>query len=308
MNLIQFLSLCVCMIAIALSGCSKKESEEAFDLTELEEIEQYEDSLIKSGALDEMQKTDDHAKESGTRSVERAPASTSSPASNHDSHHWDYKGQRGPSSWGSIKPDYALCSHGKSQSPVDLKWKKPKMGREISFHYSSKSGKSVDNGHTIQFDVDPGSYVTIGKSRYDLIQFHFHSQSEHTLSGKHYPLELHLVHKDSKGKLAVVGILYKEGATENKSIAHLWKNIPDKSKEKSRSLGTFNVNDLLPSKLTYYNYKGSLTTPPCSEGVDWNVLNTPIEISKEQIATFQKYYTGNNRPLQALNGRSPINF
>jgi carbonic anhydrase len=221
--------------------------------------------------------------------------------------HWSYEGSEGPESWGKLNSEWGLCSSGHAQSPVDLKWKKPSQNRSVAFFYNSTPAEIVDNGHTIEVNLQPGSKVDLGGKAYDLVQFHFHAESEHTLSGKHFPLELHLVHKDAAGHLAVIGVLFKLGE-KNEWIEKLWKEIPAKGKTAVLSSKTFDPSRLLPPQTTHYHYMGSLTTPPCTEGVDWNVLNTPLEISQEQLAAFQKLYAHNNRPLQNTHGRRPANF
>jgi carbonic anhydrase len=222
--------------------------------------------------------------------------------------HWAYEGEHGPNSWGEMNAEWNLCSKGHKQSPIDLKWKKPSTGRSISFFYNSSPAEIIDNGHTIQVNLKPGSKVDLDGKVYDLVQFHFHTESEHTIASKHFPLELHFVHKNEAGELAVVGVLFKVGE-ENESIDKLWKEIP-KTKEKAVAFSskTFDPARFLPSKTTHYHYEGSLTTPPCSEGVNWNVLNTPVELSEKQLQAFQKLYVKNNRPIQSLHSRKPANF
>ncbi len=230
----------------------------------------------------------------------------------HDAHekapHWSYERESGPEAWGKMNPDWNLCIKGSEQSPIDLKWKKPVKDRSISFFYNSTPAEIIDNGHTIQVNFKPGSKVDLDGKVFDLVQFHFHAESEHTIASKHFPLELHFVHKNEAGELAVVGVLFKIGA-ENEALEKLWKDIPHK-KEKAVSLSskTFDPSRLLPTKTTHYHYKGSLTTPPCSQGVNWNVLNTPLEISEKQLKTFHKIYAKNNRPVQTLHSRKPANF
>jgi carbonic anhydrase len=222
--------------------------------------------------------------------------------------HWAYEGEEGPSAWGKLE-GFELCEHGKEQSPIDLRWKKPSNKRKIEFHYASDAnGKILDNGHTIQVNLDAGNYALIEGKRFELVQFHFHSHSEHALSKKFFPLEMHFVHKDSEGKLAVVGVLFEEGK-ENSEIKKLWSELPsEKEKEVQIQHAKLNLNALLPTQLTHYHYQGSLTTPPCTEGVSWNVLNTPIKVSKEQLQNFTHLYSNNFRPLQNVNERKPANY
>jgi carbonic anhydrase len=222
--------------------------------------------------------------------------------------HWTYSGEQGPDHWADLNPSFSTCRSGHEQSPVNLAWRKPSKGRSLRFYYNETPAKIIDNGHTVQVNFSPGSKVDIDGKVFDLVQFHFHTQSEHTLSGKHFPLELHFVHKNDQGQLAVVGVLFQLGK-ENPWIEKLWKEIP-RTKEVETQLkhAAFTPANLLPEKTTHYHYMGSLTTPPCTEGVNWNVLNTPLEISAEQWSAFKKLYSENNRPVQELKSRKPANF
>lgn len=221
--------------------------------------------------------------------------------------HWSYGGAEGPDNWGKIAPEYEMCEHGKRQSPIDLKWSKQKGSRSLEFHYSDASYTVVDNGHTIQVNVPAGSYAMIDGKRYDLAQFHFHTLSEHTFSGKHFPLEAHFVHKDSNGALAVVGVMFNEGKS-NPDLAKIFKNIPKTKDSEVKVSSTFNPSSLIPASHTHYKYDGSLTTPPCSENVNWTVLNSPKEMSEDQIRFFNQHYVNNNRPTQPLHERTPASF
>ena len=226
-------------------------------------------------------------------------------------HHprWSYEGVLGPQMWGDLDASYALCKTGDMQSPIDLKWSKPTKGRSIAPSYKTSRLRIIDNGHTVQVNADPGSSISINGEVYQLLQVHFHSQSEHTFSGKHYPMEMHFVHKSKSGKLAVVGRMLMVGSKSDPTIAKIWANLPkSKSMEMEAAGHSIDFMALVPKKLTYYNYAGSLTTPPCSQGVDWNVLNTPLEISKDQLTAFRALYANNFRPVQPLNGRKPINY
>lgn len=222
--------------------------------------------------------------------------------------HWSYEGHGGPEHWGTLDPKWVTCSEGKTQSPVDLKWSKSKGDGKIEFSYQGSPLKLIDNGHTLQVNFEPGSKVNLRGQTYELVQMHFHTTSEHTFSGKSYPLELHFVHKNAEGKLAVVGVMFEVGAA-HPGIQALWDQWPtEKGAEKVVSGVQVNPQDFLPSRSSHYHYWGSLTTPPCSEGVNWNVLNTPLQISKEQLARFTKTYAHNSRPVQPLFGRKPANF
>lgn len=217
--------------------------------------------------------------------------------------HWAYEGDTGPAHWGDLKPEFAACKDGKSQSPVDIAGAVKADLPAIETHYDDTTLRVINNGHAIQANYDNGSYAIIGGKRYDLLQFHFHGPSENTVDGKAFPLEAHLVHKSEDGTLAVIGVLYKEGK-ENKTIGEVWKNIPkEQGKEEVVEGKKISVKGVMPSDKTYYHFSGSLTTPPCTEDVSWNVLTTPVEISTQQIEEFRKYYKNSARPVQPLHGR-----
>lgn len=236
---------------------------------------------------------------------EEAPAPA--PAAHHEKH-WSYSGETGPDHWGKLDESSKLCSQGKAQSPVNLKWSAPVKGGDMHFSYESSKLKIIDNGHTLQVNFEPGSKINIRGQDYSLLQMHFHTNSEHQLSGKSFPMELHFVHKNDQGQLAVLGVFLQVGRP-NTHVEKLWKNWPFvKNQEVEIKEESINPIVLLPKQLTYYHYSGSLTTPPCSEGVNWNVLNNPIEISQEQLDAFRTRYPVNARPVQALNKRKVTNF
>jgi carbonic anhydrase len=217
--------------------------------------------------------------------------------------HWSYSGDHGPSHWGDLEPDYATCSAGKHQSPIDVKGAKKDASLEpIQFDYKPVPLKVINNGHTIQINYDSGSSVTVGGETYPLIQFHFHKPSEEEITGTKYDMVIHLVHK-LRDRLLVVGVLVKSGA-ENPMIKTLWANLPATEGKESEVAGvTINAADLLPAARNYYTFDGSLTTPPCTEGVHWYVIKTPIHFSAAQVTAFGKIYPMNARPIQPSNGR-----
>ena len=218
---------------------------------------------------------------------------------------WSYAGSTGPEHWADLSPDYALARSGRRQSPVDIVTSKvvAQSAAPIAASYQTTSLEILNNGHTIEDDYHDGGTLTLDGRTYSLAQFHFHSPSEHTVDGRHFPMELHLVHKDPSGRLAVIGALIQEGAA-HPELAKLWQHLPV---EPGRSLAVEGVEvdatKLLPASLASYRYSGSLTTPPCSEDVSWFVLAEPIQASAEQIAAFRRVIHGNNRPTQPLNGR-----
>ena len=221
-------------------------------------------------------------------------------------HHWSYSGDTGPAQWAALESDYGACGVGKMQSPIDIRDSVARKGTlpAIAFDYKPSPLKIVDNGHTIQVDYAPGSFITVQGRRYELIQFHFHKPSEEKINGRNADMVAHLVHKNADGSLAVVAVLLKAGQP-NKLVETLWKNLP-REKERETAVEGVQVNaaDLLPAKrAAYYTFTGSLTTPPCSEGVTWFVLKSPTSISSTEVARFAQLYPMNARPTQPLNGR-----
>jgi len=219
---------------------------------------------------------------------------------------WSYSGDEGPEHWADLDPAYRLCREGKAQSPIDLRWSKPRAGL-LNFHYVSSPLRVVDTGHTVQVNFKPGSTVLVRGKRYNLLQLHFHSMSEHTISSRAYPMEAHFVHERGVGERAVIAVMFQEGQA-NEAIEQIWSKIPkEKYKEVIYEAEAINPMKLIPRVLTRYYYLGSQTTPPCTEGVSWNILNTPLEMSRDQIEAFRALYAGNNRPVQPLNGRRVMN-
>jgi carbonic anhydrase len=218
--------------------------------------------------------------------------------------HWTYEGEGGPKEWGDLKDEFSTCKIGQHQSPIDIKKAEAGKKHYLDFNYVSSPLKIINNGHTIQANYAPGSSISLdGGKKYELLQFHFHTPSEHTVGGKSYPLEVHLVHKNAEGKLAVVGIFLKPGK-KNDFIQTLWDNLPDKvGEEKVVDSVQINATDLVPHDVSHHHYAGSLTTPPCTEGVSWTVMTTPIEASKEQIAKYKSLFKISARPVQPLHGR-----
>jgi carbonic anhydrase len=226
---------------------------------------------------------------------------------------WHYEGAEGPKGWGKLSPKFAACSDGRAQSPIDISATKPSSDAvavktnlapgalRIAHHEHLADG--INNGHTIQINYEGADTLTIGSDSYKLMQYHFHSQSEHTVKGKHFPMEMHFVHKAASGKLAVIGVFIEEGA-HNAAFDPIWTNLPkQKGTETHYGNVKVDVDRLLPASRASYRYDGSLTTPPCSEGVRWIVMSTPIQLSSGQIKAFTDIIRGNNRPTQPLNGR-----
>ena len=216
--------------------------------------------------------------------------------------HWGYEGDEGPSHWGDLSNDYATCKTGKSQSPINIDLTTTAKLANIKFNYQASAIDVVNNGHTIQVNYAQGSTLSVGGKNYKLLQFHFHSPSEHEVNGKPYDMVAHLVHQAADGQLGVIGVLMKVGKA-NSVIASIWNHMPKESGGHNVVDATLNVAELLPSNHRYYNYSGSLTTPPCSEGVNWMVMQTPVEISAEQVSAFTAIFAKSVRPVQPNNGR-----
>jgi carbonic anhydrase len=222
-----------------------------------------------------------------------------------DAGRWTYAGATGPAKWGTLEKGFALCKSGTSQSPIDIPDADARKGdlASLLFNYKPSPLKIIDDGHTIHVNYAPGSFLIVGGSQYELVEFHFHRPSEQKISGKGHDMEADLVHRDKDGKLAVVAVLLDEGK-ENALIKTLWSNLPqDKGKERVVDAVKINALGLLPQKKDYYTFAGSLTTPPCSENLTWFVLKNPAQISADEIARFAKVYPMNARPVQPLNSR-----
>lgn len=220
-----------------------------------------------------------------------------------DAFHWEYEGDG--SNWNSC---FMECA-GQVQSPVNINAAVPDDNLSaLEMTYTAVPVHLLNNGHTIQFEHEPGSMLKVGELSYELIQFHFHTQSEHTIDGIRYPMEVHLVHKNhDSGALAVVGIMFKQGET-NAFLQNFIDNLPQDAEAHYMDQKMVNVADLLPEAIGYYTYDGSLTTPPCSEIVTWIVMKAPIEASPDQIDKLYNLMHNNYRPIQALNGREIREF
>ena len=218
--------------------------------------------------------------------------------------HWGYEGEGGPAHWGSLKQEYATCGNGLYQSPININKTITAVLDDIVFSYKESPLRIINNGNSIQINYEPGSSVTVDGQTYELIRLDFHAPSEHTVKGEFYDMEMQLVHKNSKNEFAIVGVMLEKGSPNN-IIQVLCDNIPLEINKENVVKGiSINANGLLPDNTSYYHYYGSLTTPPCSEGVIWSVLKTPIEVSEEQIAKFSSIIgVNNNRPVQPVNKR-----
>lgn len=220
---------------------------------------------------------------------------------------WDYSGARGPDHWGVLDPAYALCHTGKEQSPIDIRATMKSDLPALRFDYGSNPLEGLtDNGKTIRVNYHPprnADFLIVGGDRYRLTQFHFHRPAEELVNGKQYDMVLHLMHETSDGRAAGVAVFLTKGKA-NATVQRLWDHMPKVVGTEESVLGVdIDPAAMLPRDLGYYMYAGSLTAPPCTEGVTWFVLKTPVEISAAQIAAFAKRYPHDVRPVQPLNGR-----
>lgn len=219
---------------------------------------------------------------------------------------WGYIDSVGPSHWGEL-PGADACSMGQHETPIPLvsALAEPQNGPAPSFYYRTSRVKMRHTGHTVEFAYDTGSEVRVGTKHYMLKSFHFHTPSEHVVDGMRHPMELHIVHESPDGEHLVVGVFMKVGMT-NAALFQAFQNLPWTVNDEHAPRGALiNVSNLLPRKTSYFQYRGSLTTPPCTEGVEWYVMRHPVELADAQIAAFQRlpYINPNNRPLQPINGR-----
>lgn len=224
--------------------------------------------------------------------------------------HWSYKeGETGPEQWGELDSSYSACMNGSEQSPVNIEFSQVKTSEKsgnIEIHYTPAAFSLVNNGHTVQANAaGSGNRMIFEGKEYNLAQFHFHTPSEHQFNGHHLDMELHLVHQDANGELAVLGVMIQEGK-ENENLASVWDRLPKEETEKEVSVEELDLQPLLPKDQASFYYNGSLTTPPCTEEVKWIVFEQPIEMSKEQIQEFQQIFPDNHRPVQSLNEREII--
>lgn len=216
--------------------------------------------------------------------------------------HWGYSGENGPEHWAQVTPEFGACA-GKNQSPVNLQGFIDAKLAPIPFNYKSEGREIVNTGHSVQINYTPGSTITVDGIAFELKQLHFHAPSENMIEGKSYPLEAHLVHASAKGELTVVALMFKEGAS-NPALEEAWKQLPAESGDKAVLNTPFRAERLLPKKHEYFRFNGSLTTPPCTEGVRWIVMRQPLTASKQQIEAFKALMEHpNNRPVQPINAR-----
>jgi len=217
--------------------------------------------------------------------------------------HWEYKGKHGAEHWGDLTSDFSTCKNGVNQSPIDISSTIDAMLPELDINYRASQVSLVNNGHTIQANIAGENTFKNDAGEFALKQFHFHSPSENTVNGKSYPLEMHFVHADPSGNLAVIGVMFEQGK-ENQALTGLWQDMPAEKNKPVSLAKHFESKQLLPDNKEYFRFNGSLTTPPCSEGVRWFVMQEPLQVSPEQIKKFRSVMPGDtNRPVQSINAR-----
>lgn len=217
--------------------------------------------------------------------------------------HWAYTGHHGaPERWAALDPAFETCAKGLKQSPIDIgKTVKTDLPK-LDFAYGSVAPVIVNNGHTVQVNLPAGQSLKIGDQGYELLQFHFHTPSEETIAGRHTAMVAHFVHRNAAGELSVVGVLLEQGK-KNAAFDPIFSHLPRPNESITVEGLKLDLAALLPSDKGYYAYEGSLTTPPCSQGVRWMVLKTPVRLGADQIKAFRRLFSANARPVQPLNGR-----
>jgi len=215
--------------------------------------------------------------------------------------HWAYEGHGGADEWGALDQRFKACAVGAEQSPIDLKKAMKADVGALKIDWRPEANKVVNNGHTIQANVAAPGGITLNGDTYTLKQYHFHTPSEHALDGARTDMEAHFVHANAEGKLAVVGVLMKSGG-KNDAFSAIMAAAPKTEGEATLS-APVDPNKLLPKNRARFRYEGSLTTPPCSEIVDWNVFEQPIQVAEADISAFVKLFPMNARPLQTVGRR-----
>ncbi|OCG22242.1 MULTISPECIES: carbonic anhydrase [unclassified Gilliamella] len=217
--------------------------------------------------------------------------------------HWDYEGEAKPENWGKLSPEFSTCENGKNQSPINIEHALKTHHDKLKLVFKPGKQEIINNGHTVQVNVDEGNTLEIDNEVFTLQQFHFHTPSENEINGKHFPMAAHFVYKSKNGDLAVVGLMFKKGKP-NLELAKAWQQIPTEAGSTAVLNQSVDIKALLPNRLNFYRFSGSLTTPPCTEGVIWIVLEQESNVSTEQIEKFHSImHHNNNRPIQPLHGR-----
>jgi carbonic anhydrase len=215
---------------------------------------------------------------------------------------WSYEGETGPANWSKINVDWAKCGTGNRQSPIDLRDGIKVNLEQISFDYHPSSFSEVNDGHTIRVMVGSGNFITVGNTVYELQEFHFHRPSEEKINGRGTEMVIHLVHRSVEGKVAIVAVLLERGQP-HRLMQTIWDNLPLEKNEVVSPSIVIDPSDALPERRDYFTYMGSLTEPPCTEGVLWMVFKQPMQASPAQMALFSRLYPLNARPVQPTAGR-----
>ena len=247
-------------------------------------------------------KADGHAPLAAKVARLRADKAAAGHMANPQAAHWSYGGAGGPEQWGLMKPEFSACGSGTRQSPIDIRSGVKVDLEPIQFDYRPSGFRVVDNGHTIQVNLGGGNSIEVQGRRYDLIQFHFHRPSEERIDGRQFDMVAHLVHKDPEGRLAVVAVMLDRGSM-HPLVQTVWNNLPLEKGDEVAAKTALDMSHLLPADRRYFTYMGSLTTPPCSEGVLWLVMQQPVPIATDQINVFSRLYPMNARPIQSASGR-----
>lgn len=224
-------------------------------------------------------------------------------AEKHHEVHWSYTGHGNPAQWAQLNPDYETCANGMAQSPINITKAVQTDLPALEFQYQETVASIVNNGHTIQINLANGNFLKVGNQKLELLQFHFHTPSEEQINGKRSNMVAHFVHKSAEGQLGVVALLIKSGA-RNKAFTSIFQHLPRKGETISVENLKLDLNAMLPSNKNYYTFTGSLTTPPCTENVQWIVLKQAVSLSPNQIKAFKNKYVFNARPVQALHNRA----
>lgn len=217
--------------------------------------------------------------------------------------HWSYDGDEGQNNWASLDERFEMCAKGLNQSPINISTPIDATLVPLILEGNAKAKTFVNNGHTVQANFEKGNYLTIENKKYELKQIHFHIPSENHIDGKVFPMEAHLVHADKNNNLAVIGVMF-EVSEDNTVLNKLLRNLPENKDQKEEVKSEIFGYEILPESKEYYRFNGSLTTPPCSEGVKWIVLKTPVTISKSQLKDFEAVLPRNARDIQDINART----
>jgi carbonic anhydrase len=262
---------------------------EVAGITRLRLAEIRRERTIRTGDNRPRTATQDYSPSAKNASAEHVP-------------HWSYEGEAGPVRWSKLNPAWAKCDSGTRQSPIDIRDGIKVDLETVAFNYKPSYFNVVDNGHTVQVNVGTGNSISLTGRSYELVQFHFHRPAEERIDGRGFEMVAHLVHKDAEGRLAVFAVLIESGSPHG-LVQTVWNNLPLEKNDPLMPTITLDVNQLLPQRREYYTYMGSLTTPPCSEGVLWIVMKEPIQVSAQQIGIFARLYPMNARPIQPNSGR-----